>query len=78
MPPTNKQQIALFQKIIEARIEARKISPMEAILEFCSDHDLDENDIVRFISPNLKILIEKEANTKNLLKTSKSIDIYDL
>lgn len=46
--------VASFQLAIEDIVLTKKLSYMEAILLFCSDHELEPDDIRTVMSPNLR------------------------
>ena len=46
-------------------------SCMDALIEYCSDHDIDVEEATPYISQALKDQIEKEAFDLNMLKTNK-------
>lgn len=53
--------MAKFSEQIEKIVFEKRMDYMEAVLYFCSENDLDPEDVAKFISSNLKSKIELNA-----------------
>ena len=57
-----------FALIIENMVKEKKISYIDAILEYCKDKDIDPSNTKSMINKNLKEKIAYEAQNLNMLK----------
>ena len=57
-----------FALIIENMVKERKISYMDAILEYCKTHEIDPSNTKSMINKTLKEKIAYEAQNLNMLK----------
>ena len=57
-----------FALIIENMVKERKISYMDAILEYCKKHEIDPSNTKSMINKTLKEKIAYEAQSLNMLK----------
>jgi len=60
-----------FSVFIERKAVQRKISLMEALLEYCEDRDVDPSAVSALITPALKKRIQCDAEQLHLLKPNK-------
>lgn len=64
-----------FQEEIENIVKQFHITHMEAVIQFCGDHDLDPEDIVSFVSSNLRDKIRQDAMDDGLIKKTAQLPI---
>ena len=57
-----------FALIIENMVKEKKISYIDAILEYCKDNEIDPSNSKSMINKNLKEKIAYEAQNLNMLK----------
>ena len=57
-----------FALIIENMVKEKKISYIDAILEYCKDNEIDPINTKSMINKNLKEKIAYEAQNLNMLK----------
>jgi len=57
-----------FALIIENMVKEKKISYIDAILEYCKDNEIDPSNTKSMINKNLKEKIAYEAQGLNMLK----------
>jgi len=57
-----------FALIIESMVKDKKISYMDAILEYCKTHEIDPSNTKSMINKTLKEKIAYEAQNLNMLK----------
>ena len=57
-----------FALIIENMVKEKKISYIDAILEYCKDNEIDPSNTKAMINKNLKEKIAYEAQNLNMLK----------
>ena len=57
-----------FALIIENMVTEKKISYIDAILEYCKDNEIDPSNTKSMINKNLKEKIAYEAQNLNMLK----------
>ena len=57
-----------FAFIIENMVKEKKISYMDAILEYCKTHEIDPSNTKSMINKTLKEKIAYEAQNLNMLK----------
>ena len=57
-----------FALIIENMVKEKKISYIDAILEYCKTHEIDPSNTKSMINKNLKEKIAYEAQNLNMLK----------
>ena len=57
-----------FAFIIENMVKEKKISYMDAILEYCKDNEIDPANTRSMINKNLKEKVAYEAQNLNMLK----------
>ena len=57
-----------FAFIIENMVKEKKISYIEAILEYCKTHEIDPSNTKSMINKTLKEKVAYEAQNLNMLK----------
>ena len=57
-----------FAFIIENMVKEKKISYIDAILEYCKTHEIDPSNIKSMINKTLKEKVAYEAQNLNMLK----------
>ena len=57
-----------FAFIIENMVKEKKISYMDAILEYCKKHEIDPSNTKSMINKTIKEKIAYEAQNLNMLK----------
>ena len=60
----NKQK---FTQLVEDSVRINKSSYMDAVIELCDQHNLELEEVKKFISPIIKDKIEAEARKLNFL-----------
>jgi len=60
----NKQK---FTQLVEDSVRINKSSYMDAVIELCEQHNLELEEVKKFISPIIKDKIEAEARKLNFL-----------
>ena len=60
---------------IEARVQEKGLPYMDAVLQYCDEHDLEPSDIASLINSNLKDKIAYEMRKVNLLPPQGELDI---
>ncbi len=63
-----------FSKLIERTVIEKAIGYMEAILLVCDKHNIDPEDVRKFVSPIIRDKLEAEAMKLNLLPKINAID----
>jgi len=63
-----------FSKLIERTVIEKTIGYMEAILLVCEKHNIDPEDVRKFVSPIIRDKLEAEAMQLNLLPKINAID----
>lgn len=56
-----------FSKLVEKNVLEKKMSYMDSVLAVCEDHDIDPEDVRKFISIPIQEKIEGEAMRLNLI-----------
>lgn len=56
-----------FAKLIEDTVHKRKMSYMEAVIIICEQHEVEIEEVRKFITPIIKDKIEAEARRLNFL-----------
>ena len=64
-----------FSLYIEEMVRDRKLSYMEAVLEYCEQNYLEPSDISKLINQSLKDKIEMEFRELNYLPKQGTLDI---
>jgi hypothetical protein len=75
--PDDKQFLTKtqFSKLIEDVVLARHVSYMDAVLMVCEKHDIDVQEVRRFISPSIKDKLEAEARRLNFLPRMNTLPV---
>lgn len=63
-----------FTKLIEYTVGDLSVPYMEAIIHVCEQHDIELEDVKRFISPVIRDKIEAEAQSLNFLPKGNTLD----
>ena len=69
MPP---KQFAL---VIEKRASQKKISHMDAVLDYCNEKEIDPDQITHLINRNLKEKIKMNAQDLNFLPSTAKLPV---
>ena len=64
-----------FAKLIEQTVRSHKSSYMDAIIHLCDIHNVELEEIRKFISPIIKNKLEAEAMKLNFLPRQNSLPI---
>lgn len=64
-----------FSLHIEEKVTQKRISYMEAILEYCNENFLEPDDIKNLVTKSLKDKIEVEMIDANLLPKKATLDV---
>lgn len=64
-----------FSMHIEKLAHARRLSHLDAVLAFCSDHMIDPEDIASKINKSLKEKIEQDFRELNYLPKQAQLDM---
>ena len=59
-----------FSKLVETKVEEKNMSYMDAVIDVCTDRELDPAEINNLIGPILKDKIEAEAVSLRLMKSN--------
>lgn len=62
-----------FTKLIEDVVQKRNVSYMDAVINVCDDHDVDLEDVRKFITPIIKDKIQAEAMHLNFLPRANTL-----
>tara|TARA_Y100001938_G_C8006764_1_gene387728 strand:+ start:509 stop:751 length:243 start_codon:yes stop_codon:yes gene_type:complete len=63
-----------FTVLIEKTVSELKIGYMDAVLYLCEKHDLEPEDMKKFVSPIIRDKIEAEAMALNFLPKQNTLD----
>ena len=58
-----------FSLYIEELVNAKKLSYMDAVIQYCEDADIDVESIKSLVNKSLKEKIQAEAEERNYFKT---------
>jgi hypothetical protein len=64
-----------FSKLVEERVEKRKMAYMDAVLEICEEREIDPGEIGKLVSPIIKDKIEAEAVNLRMMKGGNQLPI---
>lgn len=64
-----------FSLYIEQLVQEKKISHMDAVLEYCKENFLDPEDVTKFINKSLKDKIEMDFRELNYLPKQAQLDV---
>jgi hypothetical protein len=64
-----------FSKLVEERVEKRKMAYMDAVLEICEEREIDPSEIGKLVSPIIKDKIEAEAVNLRMMKGGNQLPI---
>lgn len=63
----NFLNVESFHKLIEDIVDEHGVDYLDAVMEFCSEHDMEPEDINLLMSPNLKDKIMLSAIDRGLM-----------
>jgi len=63
-----------FSKLVERTVIEKRLSYMDAILYLCENHNIEPEDVRKFISPIVKDKLEAEARQLNYLPRQNTLD----
>ena len=64
-----------FSKLVENAVHEKKLSYIEAIIDICTENDLEIEDAGKYISNIIKDKIEAEARSLNFLPRQNTLPI---
>jgi hypothetical protein len=64
-----------FSLHIEKQARERRMSHMDAVLEYCKENFLEPEDIVKYINKSLKDKIEMDFRDANMLPKQAQLDV---
>lgn len=64
-----------FTKLVVDTVKSHKSSYMDAIIHLCDQHNIEMEDIKKYISPVIKNKLEAEAMKLNFLPQENSLPI---
>lgn len=64
-----------FGKLVEEVVMSHKSSYMDAVIHLCETHDIEVEEVRKFISPIIQNKIEAEAMALNFLPRQNSLPI---
>jgi hypothetical protein len=56
-----------FTTLIESHVRSTKLSYMDSVVHLCEEHNIEMEDIAKYISPVIKNKLEAEAMNLNYL-----------
>ena len=66
-----------FAKHIEHAVQVRKMTYMDAVLDFCTRHSLEPDMIVPYLSTKIKTAIQYDAQTLHLIRKRRELPFED-
>lgn len=63
-----------FSKLIEKTVVDLRVTYMDAILHVCTKHEIEPEDVKKFVSPVIRDKLEAEAMALNFLPKTNAID----
>lgn len=80
MPVTENQETQFltknkFTQMIEESVKVNKSTYMDAVISLCEQHNIELEEVKKFISPVVKEKIEAEAQKLNFLPRPNSLPI---
>lgn len=64
-----------FSLYIEQVVQEKRLSYMDAVLDYCKENYLEPSDITKFINKSLKDKIEIEFQEMNYLPKTAKLDV---
>ena len=64
-----------FSLHIEKQARERRMSHMDAVLEYCKENFLEPEDVVKYINKSLKDKIEMDFREANMLPKQAQLDV---
>ena len=65
-----------FSLHIEKQAREKRMSHMEAVLEYCKENFLEPEDIAKYINKSLKDKIEMDFREANMLPKQAQLDVW--
>jgi len=65
-----------FTKLVEATVNEKRLSYMDAILWLCDQNSIEPEDVKKFVSSIIKDKVEAEARTLNFLPRGSDLDSF--
>jgi hypothetical protein len=65
---------AKFSKLVESTVIEKRLSYMDAIVWLCEEHNIEIEDVRKFINPIIKDKLEAEARRLNFLPRQNTLD----
>ena len=66
---------AKFAKLIERTVSKKRLSYMDAVIDLCGAHEVELEEVRKFISPVIKNKLEAEAMSLNFLPKGNQLPI---
>jgi len=64
-----------FSLLIEQKVQTKKMTYMDACLEYCKDKEIEPNSIARLVNKSLKQKIQMEAEQLHFLPKTNSLPV---
>ena len=64
-----------FALVIEKRASKKKISHMDAVLDYCNEKEIEQDQITHLINRNLKEKIKMNAQDLNFLPSTAKLPV---
>ena len=64
-----------FSLLIEQKVQTKKMTYMDACLEYCKDKEIEPNAIARLVNKSLKQKIQVEAEALHFLPKTNSLPV---
>ena len=64
-----------FSLLIEQEVQTKKMTYMDACLEYCKDKEIEPNSIARLVNKSLKQKIQVEAEALHFLPKTNSLPV---
>ena len=64
-----------FALVIEKRVSQKKISHMDAVLDYCNEKEIEPDQITHLINRNLKEKIKMNAQDLNFLPSTAKLPV---
>jgi cell division ATPase FtsA len=63
-----------FSKLVEEIVITKRLTYMDAILHICDQHNIEPEDVRKFVSTIIKTKLEAEARQLNYLPRQNTLD----
>ena len=64
-----------FSLLIEQKVQTKKMTYMDACLEYCKDKEIEPNSIARLVNKSLKQKIQMEGEAHQFLPKTNSLPV---